>query len=245
MTDEAVAATIETGQPEAAAPAAITGAATEAAPAAAGTETVTGAVATDALRPEGLPDAFWDGAAIKVGDLWNAYRELTAANEARLADVPQAADGYELKVSDEVKVPEGFKVDIDAKDPFFVDITRELHAAGAPRATVQKLVDAYARQQIADQTQATEVYSAEMGKLGENAKARIEAVDNWLTANLTKEEAAALAASKFSAVHVRAFEKIIALRKAAQPGPGGGQTATSLDGLRGGDMLDAIRAKAA
>lgn len=210
--------------------------------AAAGADTVAGGSGSDLLRPEGLPDQFWeDGKGVKVADLFTAYNDLKTATEAAKADLPDSAEGYELKLSDEVKVPEGFKVEIDPKAPFFADITKELHGLGVGKAGVQKLVDAYAREQIAAQTAAVETYSAEKAKLGENGKARLEAVDNWLTANLPADLAKVMIGSKTSAAHVTALEKIIKLRSDPAAGQGGGASVTSLEGLRGEAMLDEIR----
>lgn len=215
---------------------------------AAGADSVSGAAGADAgpLRPEGLPDQFWeDGKGVKVADLFAAFQELKTSTEAAKADLPDAADGYELKISDEVKVPDGFAVEIDPKAPFFADVTKELHALGVGKAGVQKLVDAYAREQINLQTAAAETYAAEKTKLGENGAARLEAVDNWLRTNLPKEQAAALIGSKTSAAHVAAFEKLIKLRSDAPAAQGGGAKVSALDGLKGEAMLDQIRAQAA
>lgn len=85
-----------------------------------GADSVSGSSDTGLVRPEGLPDEFWDAASgVKTGDLWTAYQEMKAAGEAAKADLPDTPEGYELKVSDAVQVPEGFKVEVDAKDPFF------------------------------------------------------------------------------------------------------------------------------
>lgn len=220
-----------------------TGAQTEAAPAGADS---TPAATSDAIRPEGIPDELWeDGKGLKVGDLVSAYRDLKAQAEERLADLPADPAGYELKLSDAVKVPDGFNVDIDPADPFFSDVTKELHGLGVGKAGVQKLVDAYARAQIAEQTQAVEAFSAEKAKLGDRADARIGAVQTWLSANLKDSAAKALIGSLFTAEHVQAIETIISLRKDPVPGPGGQQSSSDLSGLRGADLLDAIRNKAA
>lgn len=246
--DQQVAAPVEgavsaapAGAPEQAAPEA--GAQSDAAPA--GSDSAS-APAADAIRPEGIPDELWeDGKGLKVGDLVSAYRELKAQAEERTADLPATPAEYELKLSESVKVPEGFNVDIDPEAPFFSDVTKELHALGVGKAGVQKLVDAYARAQIAEQTQAVEAFSAEKAKLGDRADARIGAVQTWLTANLKADAARALMGSLFTAEHVQALETIISLRKDPVTGPGGQQSSSDLTGLRGADLLDAIRNKAA
>lgn len=198
------------------------------------------------VRPEGMPDEFWDDqTGVKSADLLVAYQELKAQTEAAKADLPAEPTGYELKLSDAVKVPEGFKVEIDAQDPFFADVTKELHGLGVGQAGVQKLVDAYAKAQIAEQEQAVAAYSAEKGKLGERADARIQAIQQWVTANLPKEQAAAVIGSIYNAAQVQAFERIIKLRSDASPAPGGQQTPSSLEGLRGAELLEAIRANKA
>ncbi len=198
------------------------------------------------VRPEGIPDEFWDPqTGVKATDLLVAYQDLKAQTEAAKADLPADATGYELKLSEGVKVPEGFKVEINAEDPFFADVTKELHGLGIGQAGVQKLVDAYARAQIAEQEQAVEAYTAEKGKLGERADARIQAIQQWVTANLPKDQAAAVIGSIYNAAQVQAFERIIKLRSDAAPAPGGQQTPSSLEGLRGAELLEAIRANKA
>lgn len=247
--DQQVAATPEgavsaapAGVTEQAAPAA--GSQSEAAPA--GADSTSAAATGDVIRPEGIPDELWeDGNGLKVGDLVSAYRDLKAQADERTADLPATPADYELKLSEAVQVPEGFNVDIDPEAPFFSDVTKELHALGVGKAGVQKLVDAYARAQIAEQTQAVESFSAEKAKLGDRADARIGAVQTWLTANLKADAAKALMGSLFTAEHVQALETIISLRKDPVPGPGGQQSSSDLSGLRGADLLDAIRNKAA
>jgi hypothetical protein len=61
--------------------------------AAAGADTVSGAAGSDAglLRPEGLPDQFWeDGKGVKTADLFSAFQELKEATEAAKADLPES-----------------------------------------------------------------------------------------------------------------------------------------------------------
>src|SRR5690606_35139397 len=61
------------------------------------------------VRPEGIPDEFWDDATgLKVGDLASAYRELTGKQAERMADVPAESDAYNLALPEGFEKPEGF-----------------------------------------------------------------------------------------------------------------------------------------
>lgn len=205
-------------------PAAETPAADAVAVATGGAVSLTGAQAQAAapIRPEGLADEFWTDKGLNADALIASHKTLAeraAAFDARAADVPGENETYELKVSDAVKLPDGFTVDIDTASPFFTGVSSAARAAGMTRAEFQPLVDAYAAEQIAAQAAATEVFAAEKTKLGENAAARIEAVRNRLAAD---KALAPLADVLFSAAHIQAVEKLIAATAAptmpGQPG---------------------------
>lgn len=162
------------------------------------------------VRPEGLPDEFWDEATgLKVGEIAAFIRETVAAR----ADVPASADAYELKFSDDIKIPDGYQVEINKDDPLFKEVAAAAHAGGMPKGAFQKIVDAYAKAQIANQDRFVAEFAAERGKLGENAKARLEAASNWAATNLPKDQAEALLAVTDTAAGVQALETIISLRK--------------------------------
>jgi len=209
---------------EAAAAAATEGTAAEATagtePAAAPTEQAAEPAANAPVRPEGLPDEFWDDAkGLKGADLFAAYRDLKTQTDTARADVPEAADGYELAVSDAVEVPEGFVIDTDKDSPFFKEFAAAAHEAGMPKAAVQKMVDASARQQIAAQETVVTDYADQMSGLGDRAKERTEAAKNWVLANLPEKEANALL-NNMGPGAVPALERIIALRSGPDM-PGG------------------------
>ena len=174
-------------------------------------------VATGAalVRPEGLADEFWDDATgVKVADLVVALREKTEAEAARLADVPQGDATYDFALSDAVTVPEGFAVEIDAKDPFLALAAETLKAAGTPKAEFQKLLDGYAKLQIEAQEAIVADLAAQMDALGENKAVRVQAIEDFVGANLKKADAAALTtALKTAPMLAPALEQLVALAK--------------------------------
>jgi len=197
------------------------------------------------VRPEGLPDEFWDDAdGVKLGDVVAKLREY----EELRADLPEGPDGYELKVSDAVKVPEGFDVTLNPDDPLVKAVMPALHEAGVGKVAAQKIIDAYAAAQIADQEAWVDNYAAGKKALGEKANERLAAVDSWVAANVKSEQAAALKevlyGRDFSPKAVEAIEAIIALRqlKPAQPGA---QAGANFDNLFGAERLAAIREREA
>lgn len=195
-------------------------------------------------RPEGIPDEFWDDAkGLKAGDLAVAYRDLKAANDARLADVPAADASYDLALPADFVTPEGFSVEIKADDPLWTDFQSIAKEAGLPKGDFGKFVGAFAKYQIAAQQADVDTFVAEKTKLGANADARIKAADTYLGANLKADEAEALGGALISEAGVRALERLIALKSGPTAVTGAGASNTNkFDGLRGGALLDAVRA---
>lgn len=173
------------------------------------------------VRPEQLPEQYWDAdkGAVKVSDLLKDHLALKTEVETARADVPESADGYELKVSDAVELPDGYALDIDKDSPFAKEIFAAAHQHKMPRAAVQSLVDAEARRQIAEQQAAVDQYVTDKGALGENADKRIEAVTNWVAANVSSKNAEALMMNVGPGA-IAAIEEIIAMR--ADPDMPGG-----------------------
>lgn len=182
----------------------------------AGTETPAPAAqaeTTGHVRPEGLPDEFWDDATgLKAGDLAVAYRDMKAANEARLADVPAADASYDLALPADFVVPEGFAVEIAKDDPLWADFQSIARDAGLPKGEFGKFIGAFAKYQIAAQQADVDTFVAEKTKLGANADTRIKAAETYLGANLKADEAQALGGALTSEAGVRALERLIALK---------------------------------
>lgn len=214
---------------------------TEAAPAA-------GEAPAAPVRPEGLPDEFWDDATgVKAGDVWSALRDLKAAQAEREADLPKEGEGYDLSLPADVEVPEGFAVEIDKDDPLWADFQKIGREAGLPKGKFQEFVGAFAKYQIAAEQAKVETYVAEMTKLGANAPARRDAAASYLKANLPTAQFEALSGALISAEGIQAIETITKLKSGpvAATGVGASAGASKFEGTHGASRLEAIRASQA
>ena len=164
-------------------------------------------------RPEFIPEKFWDpvAKAPKVEDLAKSYAGLESkfgkgkdAYEAeRLGKRPEAADKYELAV-------EGFSPEFLAQHPL-TPVVRELaYENGLDqegfKGLTAKIVGALAA--------AAPKPEEELAKLGDNAAARIQALENAITTTIAdpaEREALALVAT--TAAGVKALERVMALAK--------------------------------
>lgn len=199
---------------ESAAPAANEGAAAEATAAvSAETGGGIGAAPADHVRPEGIPDAFWDDATgLKVGDLAAAYRDLTAKEAERTADVPAETEAYNLALPEGFEKPEGYDVEIKADDPLWAGFQAIGKKHGIPRAAFTDFVGEFAKYQIQNAQADVDAYVAAKTALGANADVRIKAAESWLGANLPKAEAQALGGALISTEGIKAVERLIALK---------------------------------
>jgi hypothetical protein len=180
------------------------------------------AVALDDLKAAGLPETFIgkDGA-LATKDLVAAVNEgLTLKQQAAERTKLIPADGkYDFAIPKNWERPEGlndkfvqsWKVS-EAKVAAFTPLAKEL---GLSQAQVSKVVAGWATADAAEKKAtvdaANEVFTTEMKKLGDGdaATKRLEAVSNWASANLTKDQAAALLMSATSADAVMAIEALI------------------------------------
>lgn len=215
MTTEATSANEgEAAATEATEAAAVEGVASEAV--FAGTEAAAVA-ASDAgasiVRPEGLPDEFWDDkTGVKSGDVWSALRDLRAEQEARAADLPAEGESYDLALPADLQLPEGTEVVIDKDDPLWADFQETARAEGVTKAGFQRFIGAFAKYQAAAQAADVETYTAEMSKLGANATVRRDAATNYLKANLPTPQFEALGGALISAAGIEAIETIVKLK---------------------------------
>jgi len=207
-----------------------------------------GEASTPPVRPEGLPDEFWDDATgVKAGDVWSALRDLKAAQAEREADLPKEGESYDLALPADLALPDGITVEIDKDDPLWADFQKIAREAGLPKGKFGEFVGAFAKYQIAAEQAKIDGYVAEMTKLGANAPARRDAAASYLKANLPSAQFEALAGALISADGIAAIETITKLKSGpvAATGVGASAGASKFEGTHGASRLEAIRASQA
>lgn len=193
-----------------------------------------GAAPAAAARPDWAPETFWDAStnAIKpefgqhYAEVANFHKTETERLAALAARKPEDIK-FEVKLPEAVKVPDGMDIKIDEKDPR-VPIIREMAIKrNWDQDTVNELVALDAQMKIQDHAAEQTRLAAEDAKLGSNAKARKDAVGNFLKGlrdrnEFSAEEYEAVRVYATDAAAVSALEKLIAKANGSIPGAGGG-----------------------
>lgn len=173
------------------------------------------------VRPEQLPEDFWDAEA--GAPKWNDVaarltraQELEAAEAARKEGVPSAADDYKLDLPENVVGLDGQPLQLIADHPAAKQVKELAAKHGLPQAAFTDLLATYATLQVNDAKAQAEQFQAEakaeLEKLGANAKARVDAVKSALNASMP-DKAQALLDVLGTAAAVEAVELLIASAK--------------------------------
>ena len=187
-----------------------------------------------ATRPEWLPEAHWDdkSCAIKTEDFGKHYQEISTfyrtETEKRAALAARKADDIkiEVKLPETVKVPEGFNVGVDEKDPRIPLIRDLAQKRGLDQDTIGDLVALDAQMKIHAHAEESARIAAEDKKLGEKATDRKAAVASFFKGlkdrgDLSADEFEAVRVYATDAAAVTALEKIMGMVQRAVPGAGG------------------------
>jgi hypothetical protein len=179
-----------------------------------------------AARPEWAPENYWDAdkGELKAEDLAKGYGDLRKKvtmrtddlekkvkedfEKSRFVNRPESADKYELRL------PESVPADAwewNEKDPL-LGFARELaFNTGMSQDEFDKLVGTYVQSEISKLPD----IESETKRLGEKGKERLERVDNWMSANMTRGAYAALSNVATKAEVVIAIEEL--MQKAGAP----------------------------
>lgn len=197
-------------------------------------------------RPDGLPDTFWDEANGVKPEAYSRLAELEAADAQRRAGVPESADKYELKISDEIVGLDGKPVQFDATDPLAQAVLPVLHELGIPQEGVSKLLGAFAAQEIAAAKEQQAFVVSEQAKLGAEHAKRTAALHGSIVAAVGADQAEVIRQHATSAAAVIALENLMSKVTGAPIGAAPpAQPGSDLEGLHGEQLLAAARARKA
>lgn len=208
------------------------GSETSTADAAAGADEAAQGSAADAPVTPEIPEAYRaeDGTA----DIAKLIERVTAA-DAPVDGLPEAADGYDLTLPDDIKAPDGSAITIDPENEQLKSVLGALHAAKVPQSVVSEILPAYARDVARTQAEQHEAYTkardAEMAKLGGEAKAseRMGGLKTAFTSILGDEKTALAALDGISSAEAfQAIEKLVSKLN-------GGDETHRLSGASGGE----------
>jgi len=182
-------------------------------------------------RPEYIPEKFWDPDEnqTNIEALGRAYGELSSFVGKKRDEIhdevvlqyqkelnenrPESPDKYAALFNDESPWKEMEKDIHYDSDPLVQMWADTAHKAGLSNEEYSKGVEVYL-----DAITAGPDMDEEIAKLGENGKARIEAVDLWANKNLNEEQYNALTSMAQSSEIISALETLMNSTKSAQTG---------------------------
>lgn len=186
-------------------------------------------------RPDYLPEELWDEKAGFKADAYNDLVAFKANRDAELAQVPESAEKYEVrlpatfKLPEDVKVPEGEMV-LNTDDPRIQLLREVAHSQNWSQAQFEDVLAMGVNMDIGENKRLQESAAAEREKLGSRGADRVNAVTTFLDAKIGKEHAGALRGMMFTAKQVEAFEAIQRLvRGDVRGNPNGGRDATTTE----------------
>lgn len=183
------------------------------------------APAQAAARPDYLPENYWDAAkgAPKIDALVNdltAKQTELARFESISAQAPEKPEAYKVELPKEFKAPDGVEIQIDENAEEFKDLLASArvwaHENKFSQAQFSGLMGQFGQFLAQGQAKAIAARDAEMKSIGENASARITAVEKYVAAALPKAQAEALLGNLVSKAALEGFEALI--RKASPAG---------------------------
>lgn len=197
-------------------------------------------------RPEGLADEFWDDASgVKVDAVLGRLNELTAAEQARSAEVPDSAEDYVFELPAELaQQAEKAGLEFKADDPRVKAVAGVLHKLGAKKDAAGELLTAYAQAEIEVASQMAntigEEVRASFARLGEKAEARMNAVHAAVKQHAGQHAEALLQELTTGDAYV-ALEAILAKATGVPIDPNVNPKSDPYEGLTGAALIQAVR----
>ena len=112
------------------------------------------------------------------------------------AGLPSDPSGYEIRLSENFKAPEGLQFEINAEDPALAEARKAAHEMGLDQAGFSRLLGIYASTRVGELAQTNAARQDQMAALGSAADARIDQVATWLKAKVGDKANIAIATLK-------------------------------------------------
>jgi hypothetical protein len=168
-------------------------------------------------RPDWLPEKFWvedkanwENLAKSYGELETKFRSKEDDLKSKLID-ELAAEAYNNRPesADLYAIPEveGIQIEEVANHPLTKWWSEFSYENGFDQETFQTGIQTYIDSKMAEMPN----YEVEMGKLGENAKVRTEAIGMWVSKNFNPEEQKSLERICTTAEGVATVEKMMSM----------------------------------
>jgi len=116
----------------------------------------------------------------EVLDILASHAERQVAQAA----LPKDPNGYQIKLPEGFKPPEGMQWEFKTDDPALKTFREIAHRRGLDQETFSEALGAFASVKLAEHQMASGARQREMDKLGAVGQQRIEAVETWLKAKV-------------------------------------------------------------
>lgn len=172
-------------------------------------------------RPDGLADEFWnDETGVDFASLLGQLTDLKtfkAEAEVQKTGVPETPEAYTFTAPEDLDLPEGMELNIADDDPMLVAAKTWAHQAGLPQEQFNGLAGVYLKAKAEEAKTMHTRLGEERGKLGENAKGRVDAVTTALNARIGADLTKALMPMMYTADQVKAMEALVRTGKSPAP----------------------------
>lgn len=200
-------------------------------------------------RPAYVPEKFWDPAAgLKADDFskhLQALETFHAEQSIRLRGVPEKPEGYQMKLPEGFKPPEGVEIALDGV--LTGKLAQFAHQHGLTQEAVEGLLVLDAERMAFQQQQAQEFQQGEIKKLGAQGGERLDAVIRAYRARGLPENVLAKFISVADAADIEASEKwlrgnLTPFNASGRDAPQSGPTPEQLEAMPPHERLALIRA---
>jgi hypothetical protein len=163
------------------------------------------------VRPEGLPESFWDKdkGEIKLQDFAKSYEELRQAKaeiDARKAQVPAQPDLYKPELPKDLKIPAGMEVKTD--DPLYIAVRQMAHEEGWTQGQFSRAIGEYAKIEVAKHEALQAAVKQRDEALGANGPQRVDALNKRFVAAFGDDVGKQFSQTLFTPGIISGFEKV-------------------------------------